>query len=290
MKKIALGTVQFGLDYGVANEVGQVKSAEVQQILFEAKKNKIDMLDTAIAYGTSEVVLGGAGIDGFRVVTKLPALPTDQSDIGRWVRDHVNSSLKRLKQETLHALLLHRAQDLLGIGGAQLIQALRHLKSAGIVQKIGISIYDPEELNYIRNKIKIDIVQAPLSVIDRRMETGGSLDRLKDQGVEIHARSVFLQGLLLMERNKIPEQFLRWSSLWDLWHQKLRDSRVSPLEVCLAYPLALEQVDQVIVGVDSARQLQDILAATCAVDHTLDSSFMISTDANLINPSNWSHS
>ena len=93
-----------------------------------------------------------------------------------------------------------------------------------------------------------------------------------------------------MERNKIPEQFLRWSSLWDLWHQKLRDSRVSPLEVCLAYPLALEQVDQVIVGVDSAKQLQDILAATCAVDHTLDSSFMISTDTNLINPSNWSHS
>ena len=132
MTKIALGTVQFGLDYGIANEVGQVKSAEVQQILFEAKKNKIDMLDTAIAYGTSEVVLGGAGIDGFRVVTKLPALPTDQSDIGHWVRDHVNLSLKRLKQETLHALLLHRAQDLLGIGGAQLIQALRHLKSAGI--------------------------------------------------------------------------------------------------------------------------------------------------------------
>ena len=91
LNKLALGTVQFGLDYGIANEAGQVKCAEVEQILSEVKKNEIDMLDTAIAYGTSEEVLGEVGVDEFRVVTKLPSLPNDQSNIARWVIDQVGA-------------------------------------------------------------------------------------------------------------------------------------------------------------------------------------------------------
>ena len=286
---LAIGTVQFGLDYGIANEAGQVKGAEVDQILSEAKKNGINILDTAIAYGTSEDVLGEAGTDGFRVITKLPSLSADQSDIARWVRGQVGASLKRLGQEKLYGLLLHRPQDLLGLNGTQLIKALTDLKNDGFAQKIGVSIYSPNELDEVYKKIKIDLVQAPLNVIDRRMETSGWLDRLKDDGAEIHTRSVFLQGLLLMERIKIPQKFSRWSNLWDQWHEKLQDSGASPLEACLAYPLSLEQVDQVIVGVDSAAQLSEILEAAQNANEEFDSSFMRSTDLDLINPSNWNH-
>lgn len=287
--KIALGTVQFGLDYGIANEAGQVKCAEVEQILSEAKKNGIDMLDTAIAYGTSEEALGKVGVDGFRMVTKLPSLPAKQGDIPRWVRGQVEASLKRLRREKLYGLLLHRPQDLLGLNGAQLIRALTDLKNDGFVNKIGVSIYSPDELDMVFSKIKIDLVQAPLSVVDRRLQFSGWLNRLKDDGIEVHTRSAFLQGLLLMPRSKIPQKFSRWSNLWDAWHEKQRESGASPLEACLAYPLSREQVDQVIVGVDSAKQLQDILTAVGAVGHALDTSFMMSTDANLINPSNWNH-
>lgn len=289
MSKLALGTVQFGLDYGVANEAGQVKSAEVEQILSEAKKNGIDILDTAIAYGNSEEVLGKVGIDGFRVVTKLPSLPADQSNIARWVIDQVGASLKRLGQEKLYGLMLHRPQDLLGLNGTRLIQALADLKNDGLVQRIGISIYCPDELDEIIRKAPIDLVQAPLNIIDRHMETSGWLDRLNDDGVEIHTRSVFLQGLLLMERNKIPQKFSRWSSLWDQWHEKMKILGGSPLAVSLAYPLSLEQVDQVIVGVDSAAQLLEILKAAEKANEGPDTSFMCSTDLDLINPSNWSH-
>ena len=90
-----------------------------------------------------------------------------------------------------------------------------------------------------------------------------------------------------MERSKIPEKFLRWSNLWDGWHEKLGETGTSSLEACLAYPFSLEQVDQVIVGVDSAKQLKGILTAAEDIDHAMDTSFMSSTDANLINPFNW---
>jgi len=288
--KLALGTVQFGLDYGVANDAGQVPLAEVQGILSLASASGIDVLDTAIAYGTSEEVLGKVGIDRFRVVTKLPSLPSaDEDDIARWVRDQVEASLARLGQKHIYGLLLHRPHDLLGTDSELLIEALIDLKEIGIVQKIGISIYSPDELDSICKKVQIDLVQAPLNVIDRRMETSGWLDRLKDDGVEVHTRSVFLQGLLLMERSKIPQKFSRWSSLWNEWQENLQESGVTSLAACLAYPLSLEQVDRVIVGVDTAEQLAEIIQAANQTEADLDTSFMASMDTDLINPSNWNH-
>ena len=288
--KLALGTVQFGLDYGVANVAGQVQLAEARSMLSLASASGIDVLDTAIAYGTSEEVLGKVGAERFRVVTKLPSLPPcDEDHIACWVRDQVESSLARLGQKQIYGLLLHRAHDLLGAESKLLVEALMGLKEAGVVQKIGISIYSPGELDEILKRVQIDLVQAPLNVIDRRMETSGWLDRLKNGGVEIHARSIFLQGLLLMERGKIPEKFSRWSMLWDVWHEKLQDPGVSPLAACLDYPLSLGQVDHVIVGADTAAQLAEIIRAANQIGTDLDTSFMMSTDTNLINPSNWNY-
>jgi aryl-alcohol dehydrogenase-like predicted oxidoreductase len=287
LSKLSLGTVQFGLDYGIANEAGQVSLVEAQCILCLAKENEIDVLDTAIAYGTSEEVLGKVGVDGFRVVTKLPTLPEDQNNVASWVTQQVRESLTRLRQKKLYGLLLHRSEDLSGSKGGQLIQALADLKDAGVVQKVGVSIYSPDELEVVCNKIKIDLVQAPLNIVDRRLQFSGWLDRLKDDGVEVHTRSAFLQGLLLMERSKIPQKFSRWSSLWDQWREKWKVLGVSPLAASLAYPLSLEQVDQVIVGVDSAAQLLEILQVAKNVNEGPDTSFMRSTDLDLINPSNW---
>ena len=287
--KLSLGTVQFGLKYGISNQCGKVRQDEVLKILSEAKSFGVNDIDTAIAYGTSEEVLGKVGVDGFRVVTKLPSLSADEGSILRWVRDQVEASLKRLGQKKLSGLLLHRPQDLLGSKGGQLIQALADLKNDGFVQKIGVSIYSPNELDEVYKKIKIDLVQTPLNVIDRRMETSGWLDRLKDDGVEVHTRSAFLQGLLLMERSKIPQKFSRWSNLWDQWNDKLKTLGVSPIAACLAYPLSLKQVDQVIVGVDSAAQLLEILQAAKTANEESDTSFMRSADLDLIDPSNWNH-
>ena len=116
-------------------------------------------------------------------------------------------------------------------------------------------------LNEVCDKIEVDLVQAPLNVIDRSLQTSGWLNRLKHNGVEVHARSVFLQGLLLMDRSEIPEKFSPWASLWDQWHEKLKYLGISPLTASLAYPLSIEQVDRVVDDVNSTKQLEAILAA-----------------------------
>ena len=122
-------------------------------------------------------------------------------DVDLWLEKHIKNSLKRLNVQSLHGLLLHNSKDLLSDKGKMLVDSLKKIKSNGLVNKIGVSVYAPSEFDRIFDLIKIDIVQAPLNIIDRRFETSGLLTKLYN-GIEIHIRSVFLQGLLLMPRKK----------------------------------------------------------------------------------------
>ena len=287
MSRLALGTVQFGIDYGVANKLGQVKKTEILQIIESAKNENIDLLDTAITYGDSEKILGNLGVTSFRVVTKLPECPVKSLDLISWVKNHINNSLQRLGLENIYGLLIHRSQNLRGISSIKIRDILYQLKSEGLVKKIGVSIYNPYELEEITKKIKLDLVQAPINLIDQRMESSGWLSRLHDEGVEIHSRSTFLQGLLLLSRNDIPSKFERWSEIWDRWEQEQKKNNKSALEMCLSYPLSLPKVDRVIVGVDSIKQFNSILIASKNVEKMKDYTFIKSNDPLLLNPFNW---
>lgn len=288
MSKLALGTAQFGLEYGVANLSGQVNLPEAKKILEVAVKAKIDLVDTAIAYGNSEEVLGKAGVAEFDVVSKLPDLPNDIGDVGSWVERQVEASLARLGIGSLHGLLLHRTQNLLGDSGKRLIDALVRVQSSRLVRKLGVSIYDPSELDQTVQRMQVDLVQAPLNLIDRRLETSGWLSKLHQKNVEVHARSPFLQGLLLMSHNKIPEKFKGWQPLWDNWAAKVKEINVNAVAACLSYPLSLEEVDRVVVGVDNSDQLTAVIAASQVQVPRNDFLFMMSEDKMLINPANWS--
>ena len=140
MNRLALGTVQFGLPYGIANHSGQVSRAEANDMLQYALANGIDTLDTAIAYGDSETCLGEVGAQGFNVVTKLPALPDRCENVINWTQQQVSMSLSRLGVTKVYGLLLHRSEQLLGSNGVALYQSLQALKDNGQVQKVGISI------------------------------------------------------------------------------------------------------------------------------------------------------
>lgn len=286
MKKIALGTVQFGLDYGIANKSGQVSINEIQNIFQCAKENALDTLDTAIGYGESELRLGQVGVSQWEVVTKLPALPESIKDVKKWVRKTVNQSLVRLQVSRLKGLLLHKPDDLLHKQGDILYRALEELKEDGLVQKIGASIYDPEELNALYSSYNLDIIQAPFNIFDRRLKESGWMSRLSDQGVEVHVRSVFLQGLLLMSSKSRPSQFKRWDPLLSKWDAWLLDLGISPLQACLGYVLPELKIDRVIVGVDSLEQLKDILNTIKKISPEIPEYFQCD-DIDLINPSRW---
>lgn len=286
--KIALGTVQFGLDYGIANKNGQVPFSECTDILRYCKKVGIDTLDTAVTYGQSEELLGRIGVTDYSVVTKLPSVPTDCQDVKSWVYFNVTNSLQRLNVKSIYGILLHHPDDLFGEHGADLIEALHDVKRKGIVHKIGISIYDPIQLDPIMSLTQFDIVQAPVNLVDRRLETSGWLLKLKNDGVEVHSRSTFLQGLLLLANDELPKEFYWWSSIWNRWHEFLKDANISAIAACLAYPISLPQIDRIVVGVDSAQHLKMLVAACQGKSKVFDTTFMISDDKRLINPSNWS--
>ena len=286
--KLALGTVQFGMRYGIANQTGQVSRKEVGNMLALARKGGIDMLDTAIAYGDSEACLGNLGMEGFSVVTKLPSLPEGIRDIEAWVDEQIHASLARLKVNSVYGLLLHRSADLLGPEGQAVLEAMKSLKRQGIAKKIGISIYNPKELDAVSKACVVDLVQAPFNVLDRRLETSGWLERLHDQGVEIHVRSAFLQGLLLMSRSAIPLQFEGWAHLWDVWREWLEEKNVTATEACLGFISSYDNIDRLVVGADSGSQLEGILV-TAAEEQINQSPNLVCDDEDLLNPSNWEH-
>lgn len=284
--RLALGTAQFGQPYGVANKSGQVSRAEAKLMVRLASENGIDTLDTAMAYGESEKYLGEIGVENFKVVTKLPGMPNGCLDINNWIHEQVSSSLVRLGVDQVYGLLLHKSEDLLGPNAREIYQALDSLKEKGLVKKIGISIYSPNELEALKNDFSFDLIQAPFNLIDQRLLHSGWMKKLKDNGVEIHTRSAFLQGLLLMKELDIPPKFSPWKHLWKKWHDWLTGNNVSALQSALAFSLSFSEISRVVVGADSRDQLMEIINATNNLLNA-DLPNLLSTDEDLINPANW---
>lgn len=284
--RLALGTAQFGLSYGVANNSGQISLNQGKLLLDCSLKNGINTLDTAIAYGNSEQRLGEMGIEKWHVVSKLPALPDTCVNVNDWVFEEVHNSLHRLGIHQLYGLLLHKPEQLLEAKGLQIYQSLNQLKADGLVHKIGISIYDPSELDLLFREFNFDLIQAPFNIFDRRILDSGWLDKLSSLGIEVHTRSTFLQGLLLMPRDKLPTKFDRWSLLWDEWFNWLQESELSPADACLRYVLSFLEINKAIVGVDNEAQLNELIKATHGSLPKIPEKMKID-DINLINPARW---
>ncbi len=282
-ERLALGTVQFGRAYGVANDGGRVSLDETARILEVAWAEGLDTLDTAIGYGDSEARLGELGVVGWRVVSKLPELPDEVDDVTGWAESSVTGSLERLGVDRLHGLLLHRPGELLGANGSALGAALLDVRQLGLVDRVGVSVYGPDELDAVWDD-RFDLLQAPFNVLDRRLVTSGWLERLGEQGVEIHTRSAFLQGLLLME--DWPGYFDRFAGWQEAWTAYCAAEDATLLEASLGFVLAQPGIERVVVGVDTAEQLGEILAVgDRQVGPAPDT--LASDDLDLINPSRW---
>lgn len=285
--RLAIGTAQFGADYGVANSIGKPDETEIGKILEFARQSSIDLLDTAISYGDSEEMIGRVDSSGFKIVTKLPEVPIGCADVLGWVEQQVRQALVRLKRQSIYGLLLHRPDQLGELVGDSLVRALMSLKDQGLVEKVGLSIYSPDSLQTLLSVCPVDIVQAPLNLVDRRLAQSGWLDRLHKSDIEVHIRSVFLQGLLLMPEDRRPSKFDRWSELWGCWREWLTAHDIAPLVACLAYPLSFKEVSRLVVGVDSIMHLNEIAVACTSCDRVTEFPDLICNDPELINPSMW---
>ena len=288
MSKIALGTVQFGIDYGINSMGGQVKPNEVEDILNYAHCQNINLLDTAPAYGNSEQVLGGVNVKNFKVVTKTRHF--ENTEIGaqeiELIEKDFTRSLLDLIQNSVYGVLVHNANDLLKPGSDKIFDKLQKLKQEKKIEKIGVSIYDHNQLQVILENFDIDLVQLPFNILDRRLIDSGMLSILKNKGIEVHARSIFLQGLLLMSEQHRPDKFNRWSGLWKIWHEWLNDNQITALEATIRYAISMSEISKVLVGVDTKDQLKEIVIASSGALPSIPDE-MFTNDVNLLNPSNW---
>lgn len=287
ISKISIGTAQFGLNYGVANKQGKPSLEKSKNILNDARKCHIRMIDTASAYGNSESVLGQIGVSDFKITTKIPSIPDNQQNIESYIKNKLEFSLKNLRVKELDTVLVHDAEQLANKKYFEPIyKVLTRFKERNIIKKIGISIYEPRELDQIEGLEKFDIIQSPYNIFDRRLKTSGWMKKLKDRGIGIQARSIFLQGLLLMSKGSRPNKFHKWTEIWKQWDSWLENEKIMPLNACVNFIFNENLIDSVVVGVDSEDHLDEIYRS---IKHSSDA-FPISLNSDdefLVNPVNW---
>ncbi len=291
--RLGLGTGQWGMAYGIANSSGPTTTIEVANLLGTAKRHGITLVDTARAYGEAEKVLGehGAASQAFLVVTKTLPLRdargiTEQAAAS--VAAAFRESLRWLKCDRVYGLLVHHGDTLLLPGGDRLWALLQDLKTQRRVQKIGVSVYQPVELELILERYPLDLVQLPLNLYDQRFLQQGLLSRLRKVDIEIHARSAFLQGLLLLPPTRLPGHFRRMHNHHARLYHRVREAGLTPLEASLGFCLGQADVDRVIVGCECGQQLDEIIAAAGKDDVLLPGPELYSIDdESIINPARW---
>jgi aryl-alcohol dehydrogenase-like predicted oxidoreductase len=289
--KLALGSAQFGMHYGSGNTTGQVGAEVVGAILRRAANAGVCVIDTAHAYGQAEAVLGRllVGDRHFRIVSKTIPLRSGiitRTDIAN-VSNGFQITLDRLGRRNLHGLLVHHANDLLAPGGDRLWDWMRSVQHDGLVGRIGVSVYSPSELKAVLDAYRVEIVQLPYNIYDQRFAVCGLLDILKAGKIEVHSRSAFLQGVLLMVSERLPDQFKTIRPHQARLHKWLREQGMTPLTGAMAVCLNDPRTDFVVVGCDSLQQFDEIIAGATQACAWPDIEQFALFDEEIINPSRW---
>ena len=276
--RIALGTVQWGMNYGISNSNGVPSDHELDLIFKRMKEVGIDTLDTSITYGNAEKRLGKLVSSSHKVISKV-----NTSDLEKTIKEQCQNSLLSIRQSKLEGYLLHNLRSL--YDNKAIWNELEELKQLGLVKKIGFSMYNPLDLEtLLKSNIIPDIVQLPLNILDRRFSP--YFTQLKSYGVEIHVRSVFLQGVLISAYDDCPKGFEKWLPLWKTYREWISKNEISPIEACIQHVLSYDLVDKIVIGVTNLKELDDIILAQNRKPIIAPVELAI-TDEKLINPLEW---
>jgi aryl-alcohol dehydrogenase-like predicted oxidoreductase len=283
MLKLALGTVQFGLTYGINNQSGIPNDEELASIFSFAKKSGINFLDTAQGYGNSEERIANLSNDEFSIISKFKQLVAPFS-----LHNELKESLKKLKKSSLYGYMAHDG-DLL-IKNPNWWEGLQLAKDHGLVKKIGYSLYSVNQLEELLAKQMVpDIVQFPYNILDRRFESFFS--ELNSMGVEIHTRSVYLQGLLQMESSQVPNYLEPLQNYLKIVREIAKRNQSSIGQICLRFVINNPFINKVVIGIDNLSQLKENISI-CQIDNLseeiMDELLSIEVkEKNLLNPINW---
>ncbi len=281
--KITLGTVQFGIQYGISNTHGVPSDIELKSIFSVASQHGIQQLDTASAYGNAEERIGKLSSSSFDIITKFPSVNSSKA-----LEDVLNESLHNLEINVIYGYLAHNADVL--IQNPSLWEVLLQSKTDGKIKKIGYSLYTPDQLEKLLDLDCIpDLVQLPYSVLDRKFEK--QLNILKEIGTEVHVRSVFLQGLYFMNPNELPVKLKPLESSLIAFNEICKEAGVTVGEVALNYVISNPKIDKIVIGVETVKQLKENIDVVTNWKPNSDLFSKIEAihiqDKSLLNPVNW---
>jgi aryl-alcohol dehydrogenase-like predicted oxidoreductase len=285
MAELALGTAQFGLSYGINNKKGRIPENEVFEILRYARQHDIVTLDTASSYGASENVIGTFikdHPDSFKIISKYVAADGN-------AKDGLLTSLKKLNVSKVNGFLIHHFEDFQK--DPAIWKQLVELRSKGLTEKVGFSLYYPSELDLLlKNGIKPDIVNIPYNILDQRFKA--YIPKMKDLGIEVQVRSVFLQGLLLMSPSEIDEQFADIKDKIKTLNRLANKAEVSRAAACLGFAALNGKIDKIVIGVDGIDHLKNNIEAFNARNKVMqihdELANLIEYNEKIILPTNWS--
>lgn len=277
--EVMIGTVLFGGDYGVHLHKKKLTQEAVNNILAFALEKNVTNLDTAQAYNSESILGNFSEISKFNLNTKLKG-----SIAPRKIETELRRSLEQLSVPRIKSVMFHSSSDILGNEGAEAIGELKRLQGIGLIEKIGCSVYDPKELGQVLRKFKPDVVQIPLNIFDQRFIQSGMIDELHSNGTEVHARSVFLQGLVFLESFDIPFSGIR--TKMELLERLLVEQGISRISLVKSF-LVCSQVDKVVLGISAESELDEFLKASIIGSHDWKS-FSVA-DLQEIDPRNWSN-
>ena len=279
-KKIIIGAANFTQKYGA--DPKKISHKEIKKILNLAKENGIHKIDTAEAYLKNK--------DVFKNVEKKFKFLSKITPDSRWVslefcQTQLENHFKVFNKNKVETLLFHNIKILFTKNGLKVFKNLELLKKKKYFQKIGLSIYDTHCLDFITTNYNFDVVQCPYNILDKRILTSGWFDKLKDQGLEIHIRSVFLQGLLVNKLIYKKKYFNKWKIFFVEWFQYLENNNISPIDYCLNNLMSYD-FDQIIIGINSYNNLNEIINFKEIKKNIKLIDFKLS-DTKLIDPRKW---
>lgn len=257
LHKLALGTAQLGLDYGINNQAGKPDREKALGILAFAYANGIKVYDTAYAYGDAEEILGEflksqSRRDEIKIITKLNPETLNAEQIA----NSLKQSLSRLKVDQLDGLLLHSPEHL---RNEKIIKALDGLKMQGLTKNIGVSIYEPDDAIYAAGLKEIDYIQAPYNIFDQRLDQADFFRLTKKNGKTVFARSAFLQGLFFMPEEKIPAGLAEAKNYLKKLDKIIAKYGLTRQQAALLFSLNNENIDYAVIGVDNTEQLSEYI-------------------------------
>tara|TARA_Y100001970_G_scaffold143080_1_gene175854 strand:+ start:176 stop:1051 length:876 start_codon:yes stop_codon:yes gene_type:complete len=285
--KYGLGTAQLGQIYGITKRKKIYSTKESKKIIDLIKNNlkKIDLIDTAELYGDSEKLIGKLDTKLLKIVTKIN-ISTNKKNLRNQIIEKFNNSLKKLNKKSIYGLLIHnplilKKKDFQN----EIFDTLIELKEKKFVKNLGLSIYNPQELEYHLNQFNYDIIQSPFNLLDQRIKKQGWLNEFKNKKIKFHARSIFLQGLLLTKKNNRDLYFNRFESFWKEWDHFILSKKIKPIDICLNFILNQKNVNRILIGVNSINELKYILKFNKNILSNFEYNKKISN--SLIDPRRW---